>query len=139
MSVPQPSDGGRTYTFQLRSGLRFSDGTPVRPEDFRASIERAVRLGAWLYGAIVGVDACRPRRCGLSRGIATDAAARTITIHLQRPDAEFAHKLAVPLAYVSPRARPRSSSGRSHRREPARTRSRPTHRDAACGWSATPA
>ena len=43
-SVPQPTDGGRTYTFQLRRGLRFSDGTPVRPEDFRASIERIVRL-----------------------------------------------------------------------------------------------
>ena len=43
-SVPEPSDGGRTYTFQLRPGLRFSDGAPVRPEDFRATIERVVRL-----------------------------------------------------------------------------------------------
>ena len=43
-SVPQPTDGGRTYTFQLRPGLRFSDGTPVRPEDFRASIQREMRV-----------------------------------------------------------------------------------------------
>ena len=35
-----PADDGRTYVFTLRPGLRFSDGTPVRPEDFRASIER---------------------------------------------------------------------------------------------------
>ena len=138
-SVPQPSDGGRTYTFQLRPGLRFSDGTPVRPEDFRVSIERAVRLGASLYGGIVGVAACRPRRCDLSKGIETDAAAGTITIHLQRPDAEFAHKLAVPLAYVLPAGTPAKLIRTLPRPEPARTRSRPTHRAVACGWSATPA
>ena len=108
-SVPQPTDGGRTYTFQLRRGLRFSDGKPVRPEDFRASIERAVRLAgqvAPFYAGIVGADACSPRRCDLAKGIETDAAARTITIHLRRPDAEFEHKLAIPLAYVLPARAP---------------------------------
>ncbi len=108
-SVPQPTDGGHTYTFQLRRGLRFSDGRPVRPEDFRASIQRAVRLAgqvAPLYAGIVGADACRPRRCDLTQGIETDAAARTITIHLRRPDPEFEHKLAIPLAYVLPARAP---------------------------------
>ncbi|MEA2134891.1 MAG: hypothetical protein QOC68_2800, partial [Solirubrobacteraceae bacterium] len=111
-SVPQPSDGGRTYTFQLRAGLRFSDGAPVRPEDFRASIEREVRLtvGAPVtpfYDGIAGAQACRPRRpCDLSKGIETDAAARTITIHLRHPDVEFVHKLALPLAYVLPASAP---------------------------------
>ena len=38
--VPDPADGGRSYTFRLRPGLRFSDGTPVRASDFRASMER---------------------------------------------------------------------------------------------------
>jgi peptide/nickel transport system substrate-binding protein len=108
-SVPQPSDGGRTYTFQLRPRLRFSDGTPVRPEDFRASIERVVRLvgqGAPIYNGIVGADACSARRCDLAQGIETDAGARTITIHLRRPDGEFTHKLAIPLAYVLPARAP---------------------------------
>jgi peptide/nickel transport system substrate-binding protein len=108
-SVPQPTDGGRTYTFQLRRGLRFSDGTPVRPEDFRASIERSVRLAGQLapyYAGIVGADACGPRRCDLTKGIETDAAARTITVHLRRPDPEFEHKLATPLAYVLPARAP---------------------------------
>jgi YVTN family beta-propeller protein len=108
-SIPQPSDGGRTYTFQLRRGLRFSDGTPVRPEDFRASIERAVRLAgqaAPFYAGIAGADACGPRRCDLSKGIVTDAATRTITIHLRQPDGEFEHKLATPLAYVIPARAP---------------------------------
>lgn len=104
-SLPQASDDGRTYTFQLRRGLRFSDGTPVRPEDFRASIERVLRLAgqvAPFYAGVVGAKECSPRRCDLARGIEIDAAARTITIHLRRPDAEFTHKLATPLAYVLP-------------------------------------
>jgi YVTN family beta-propeller protein len=109
-SVPQPTDGGRTYTFQLRPGLRFSDGTPVRPEDFRASIERVVRLSGGdvpqFYGGIAGGEACSPRRCDLSKGIETSEAARTITIHLRRPDADFVHKLALPLAYVLPAGTP---------------------------------
>ena len=42
--APRPSDDGRTYVFTLRPGLRYSDGTPVRPEDFRASIERFLRV-----------------------------------------------------------------------------------------------
>ena len=106
-SLPQPADGGRTYTFQLRSGLRYSDGAPVRPVDFRASIERVVRRRETpLYDGIIGVRACTLRRCDLSRGIETDAAARTITIHLRRPDGELLHKLAIPLAYVLPARTP---------------------------------
>ncbi len=105
--LPQPADGGRTYTFQLRSGLRYSDGAPVRPVDFRASIERVVRRGETpMYDGIIGVRACTVRRCDLSRGIETDAAARTITIHLRRPDGELLHKLAIPLAYVLPARTP---------------------------------
>ena len=104
--VPQATDGGRTYAFQLRKGCGSPTGAG-RPEDFRASIERTVGLsGELLYAGIDGANACRPRRCDLSKGIETDAAASTITIHLRRPDAEFAHKLALPLAYVLPARAP---------------------------------
>src|SRR5204862_4052248 len=41
--VPEPSDDGRTYVFTLRPGIRYSDGAPVVPEDFRASLERVIR------------------------------------------------------------------------------------------------
>ena len=30
-SVPLPTDGGRTYTFQLRRGIRYSTGAMVGP------------------------------------------------------------------------------------------------------------
>src|SRR5436305_3603458 len=41
------SDDKRTYTFELRDGLKFSDGTPVRASDCVASLRRwAARDGA---------------------------------------------------------------------------------------------
>jgi YVTN family beta-propeller protein len=107
-TIPEPTDRGRTYVFQLRPGLRFSNGKPVRPQDFRASLERALALapGVRVYAGIVGADACRPHRCDLAMGIETDARARTIAIHLRAPDPEFVHKLALPLASVVPAESP---------------------------------
>ena len=58
-----PADGGLTYTFRLRSGIRYSTWALVRPEDFRRAIERDFRLsylggGAGFYAGIAGADRC---------------------------------------------------------------------------------
>jgi YVTN family beta-propeller protein len=106
--VPEPTDGGRTYVFQLRSGIRFSDGRLVRPEDFRHSVERLLRLRgravSTYFDAIAGARECvaRPDSCDLSEGIETDARTGTITIHLTRPDTELPHALALTGASVVP-------------------------------------
>ena len=44
-SVPSLENGlvsknGRTYTFPIRQGVRFHDGTPMTPEDIRYSLMR---------------------------------------------------------------------------------------------------
>jgi YVTN family beta-propeller protein len=115
--APRPSHDGRTYVFTLRRGLRYSDGRPVHPEDFRASMERFLRItrhqfSPW-FAAIVGAPQCvnRPAHCDLSRGIETDARARTITIHLTRPDADFLHKLTQTFASVMPSDAPLRLTG----------------------------
>jgi YVTN family beta-propeller protein len=107
--APAPSADGRTYVFTLRRGLRFSNGEAVRPEDFRFSLERLLRLtgkepSSAYYQGIRGAAGCRsePRSCDLSQGIETDSRARTVTIHLRDRDAEFLHKLTLPLASVVP-------------------------------------
>jgi peptide/nickel transport system substrate-binding protein len=46
--------GGTVYTFTLRPGIKFSDGTPIRPADVRFSIDR-MRTGLTLKGALSGV------------------------------------------------------------------------------------
>ena len=106
VGLPTPTDGGRTYTFRLRAGISYSTGRPVQPADFRRALERALIIAhdPLYYEAIVGVDTCiaRPKRCSLSRGIATDDRARTITFHLREPDPDFVYKLALPYAFAVP-------------------------------------
>jgi YVTN family beta-propeller protein len=112
--APQPSPDGRTYVFTLRPGLRYSDGSPVRPEDFRTSMERLLRVGRRIpafYTGIVGARRCTARRCDLSAGIESDAGTRTITVHLIRADADFLHKLTAPFAYVLPADTPVRPTG----------------------------
>ena len=107
-NLPIPTDGGRTYRFQLRKGLQFSDGSPVRASDFRASMERLLRLNGVsvppFYGGILGAK--RPSaqlgRCDLQEGIEVDDAAGTVTIHLSAPDPDLLAKLALPFAFVLP-------------------------------------
>jgi peptide/nickel transport system substrate-binding protein len=114
VDVPDPSPDGRTYVFELRRGLRYSDGSPVRPDDFRASLEAFLRQDRPdnppppFYEHIVGASGCvkHPARCDLSRGIVTDAGAGTITIHLNEPDPDLLDKLAFPFAYVAPAGHP---------------------------------
>jgi DNA-binding SARP family transcriptional activator/ABC-type transport system substrate-binding protein/DNA-binding beta-propeller fold protein YncE len=117
VSLPTLSDGGRTYTFRLRRGVRYSTGRSVEPADLRRAIERIFEIkqasGARAYfEKIAGASGCRPVRCDLSRGIATDNGPRTITFHLTAPDAGFLAKLAMPWAVAVPSTTtPASDSG----------------------------
>lgn len=116
-SIPRPTDAGTTYTFQLRSGMTYSDGSPVRPQDFRRGIERAFQvpdpfsgqaIGPFYCRSILGADACSEpvERCDLSEGIVTDEAASTVTFHLSQPDPDFLYKLALMHAYPAPETVP---------------------------------
>jgi YVTN family beta-propeller protein len=115
-SLPTIADEGRTYTFQLRPGIRYSTGALVQPADFRRAIERSLEyqslpdrpgVGGY-FTEIVGGAACArtPNRCDLRRGVAVDPATRTITFHLTAPDPDFLNKLALPGAYAVPAGTP---------------------------------
>jgi peptide/nickel transport system substrate-binding protein len=41
-AVPQPTDDGRTYTFKIRDGVRWHDGSPLTAADVAASWEHIV-------------------------------------------------------------------------------------------------
>lgn len=107
VALPTPTGGGTGFTFQLRSGIRYSTGRLVQPGDFRRAIERSFELGgvehAYPFGGIAGAERCAKRKpCDLSRGIVTDRAARTVTFHLRTPDIDFLDKLALPPAFAVP-------------------------------------
>jgi YVTN family beta-propeller protein len=112
VAVPKATDGGKTYTFQLRSGLVYSDGQPVKAGDFRRALERVFTVpstadaatGAQFFEGIVGVAECERhwRTCDLSKGIVTDDGAGTVTFHLTAADGDFMQKLALPFASAVP-------------------------------------
>jgi YVTN family beta-propeller protein len=115
VEIPTPSDEGRTFTFRVRRGVRYSNGEPVRPEDIRRGIERSVvayaRSGegsGYSYSSIVGYDAClkHPRSCDLSKGIVADKAMHMVTFHLVGADEDFLFKLALPSADAMPAGTP---------------------------------
>jgi peptide/nickel transport system substrate-binding protein len=115
VSLPTPTDSGRTYTFQLRAGVRYTNGKFVRPADVQRSFERLFELGspgASYYSAIIGADRCRKGRpCDLSRGIVTNSVAGTVSIHLTTPDGDLLTKLALPFAFVVPEGTPSRVTG----------------------------
>jgi peptide/nickel transport system substrate-binding protein len=116
VSLPLPTDGGTTYTFRLRPGIRYSNGLPVRATDVRQTFERNFKLGTpvpYYYDGIVGAARCErtPKHCDLSRGIVTDDRTGSVTFHLTAADPEFLDKLALPFAYLVPRGMPAHLTG----------------------------
>ena len=104
--LPLPSEGGRTYTFELRPGIRYSTGAEVKASDIVRGVERAVAFGAapHLMAAVRGAASCskKPDRCQMSAGVVADDAERRVTFRLTRPDPAFLAKLAVLVYPVPP-------------------------------------
>jgi peptide/nickel transport system substrate-binding protein len=103
-AIPQPADGGKTYVFHLRSGIKFSNGQPLKASDFVRTFERQFTVPGptSFYSSIVGASKCKPKSCDLSTGLVADDSGNTLTIHLTAADPEFLDKLALPFAYVVP-------------------------------------
>ncbi len=90
-ALPRPTDGGRSYTLRVRTGIRYSDGSLLRPRDFRRGLERMLTLeNPVLQGSalmkVVGASRCKPRRpCDLSRGVVVSGPS-SLTVRLSAPD-----------------------------------------------------
>ncbi len=115
--MPVVSNDGKTYTFTLRKGIKFSNGADLTTKDVVASLQRIFKVSSptagGFYSVIVGADAClkTPATCTLDGGVVADEAAGTITINLTRPDAEFLDKLALPHAVILPADSPTADVG----------------------------
>ncbi|WIM96287.1 ABC transporter substrate-binding protein [Actinoplanes oblitus] len=106
-AMPEISADKLTYTFKLRSGIKFDDGTPITSKDIKYGIERVwatdVISGGPVYlpglldqgqkypGPYKDTD---PNKLGLKSVTTPDDS--TITFKLKTPSSDFIYLLAMP-------------------------------------------
>jgi peptide/nickel transport system substrate-binding protein len=115
-SIPKPTDGGKVYTFTLRPGIKYSDGTPLKASDFVTVFKRQFTIPGpanGFYENLIGAEAClkSPSSCDLSKGVVTDDQAGTVSFHLTAADPEFLDKLTLPFAFAVPANTPLKDTG----------------------------
>ncbi|MDD9150397.1 MULTISPECIES: ABC transporter substrate-binding protein [unclassified Sporolactobacillus] len=100
------TNGGKTYTFKLRKGVKFQDGTDFNAQAVVYNFDR------WMNGKASGKFAYFPSMFGGYKGDAglviqsvTAPDANTVVFNLTRPSAPFLKNLAMsPFAISSPAA-----------------------------------
>jgi peptide/nickel transport system substrate-binding protein len=99
-ALPTVKDSGKTYTFTIRKGLKYSNGAPLKASDLTFGIERALKLGwsaaSFLTSTIVGAADYSKGKAKSISGITANDASGQITIHLLSPYGAFEDVLAVP-------------------------------------------
>src|SRR5438445_1492130 len=92
-AMPQPTDGGKTYTFTIRQGVKFHDGSPLSAEDVAATWKKIVfppegvisARGAGYAAMIDSIEATGPS---------------TVTFRLKQATNAFLPALADPFAFI---------------------------------------
>ena len=111
---PRVSNNGLTYTFRVRPGFRFSDGTTVTAGSFRRAIERALSPkmqspGASFSGDIRGADAVLAGKATTPSGVKVSGDQLMITLTRAAPD--FLSRIAMPFFCAIPENLPIDSRG----------------------------
>jgi peptide/nickel transport system substrate-binding protein len=111
---PKISRNGKTYTFTLRRGFRFSDGTPVRASAFARAINRALalgdRTGAVQYVSdIAGAAEVQSGKSTAATGVVAHGS--TLVVRFSRPVLDFAAKTTMPFFCAVPPTLPSDPEG----------------------------
>jgi len=91
-AMPQPSDGGRTYTFKIRDGVKFHDGSPLTAADVAASWEHIIHPPE-------GVLSPRESHYLMVDAVETPDPA-TVVFHLKFATSAFLPALADPYSWI---------------------------------------
>lgn len=108
-AMPSVTDGGRTYTFRIRPGYRFSppSNAPVTAETFRYSIERALNPGlgpgAPAYGYLSDVVGASTFHAGKTQHVSgITVYGNLLRIRLVAPAGDFLARLSMPFFAAVP-------------------------------------
>jgi peptide/nickel transport system substrate-binding protein len=111
--LPKISNHGKTYTFTLRSGQKFSNGDPVVASDFTYTLERMLSIpwggaSTFMSPYIVGATAYAKHKAGGISGVKTNNATGKIVIHLTKAYGPFENVVAFPsLGLLDPKTAPK--------------------------------
>ena len=94
--MPKPTDGGKTYTFKIRDGVKFHDGSPLTAADIAASWNMIAFPPQGVFSArksfyemVDKIEAPDPK---------------TVVFHLKFATGAFIPALADPFAVIYPKA-----------------------------------
>ncbi|MGW1955730.1 ABC transporter substrate-binding protein [Streptomyces sp. NPDC001920] len=114
-SPGEPSDGGKTWTYKLRSGLKYEDGTPITSKDVKYAVERSnfardvLSLGPNYFQQFLdGGDKYKgPYKDKSGKGLASIETPddTTIVFKLNRAFQEFDYLVATPQTAPVPKAK----------------------------------
>jgi YVTN family beta-propeller protein len=115
-ALPRLSRDGRTYTFAIRPGFRFSPPSngPVTARAFQRAIERLLspQMRSPFSDDIADIVGVGAYRAGRTRHIAgVTATSSTLTIHLVRPEPSFPARIAMPQLCAVPPDTPIRTGG----------------------------
>ncbi|MFF9126049.1 ABC transporter substrate-binding protein [Streptomyces sp. NPDC014889] len=101
-----PSDGGKTWTYKIRSGLKYQDGTPITTKDVKYAVERSnfardvLSLGPNYFQQLLkGGDKYKgPYKDKSAKGLSSIETPddTTIVFHLKQAFQEFDYLVAAP-------------------------------------------
>ncbi|MFG2436645.1 ABC transporter substrate-binding protein [Streptomyces sp. NPDC048508] len=110
-----PSDGGKTWTYKLRSGLKYQDGTAITSKDVKYAVERSnfardvLSLGPnYFQQFLVGGDKYKgPYKDKSAKGLSSIETPddSTVVFHLKTAFQEFDYLVASPQTAPVPQAK----------------------------------
>lgn len=123
-SLGKSSDGGKTWTYTLRKGVKFEDGTPVTSKDVKYAVERSLDKATFpngptyfndfldLQGYTSPYQDPSPDKLGLKAIETPDDS--TIIFHLVKPFSGFDYFAQLPSTIPVPQAKDTGTKYKEH-------------------------
>jgi peptide/nickel transport system substrate-binding protein len=118
-----PSDGAKTWTYKLKPGLKYEDGTPITTKDIKYDIERSFDKSTfpdgptyWNENLVGGDKYLGPYKDKSPTGIPSIETpdAQTIVFHLKTPFSGMDYFAQLPSTAPVPQAKDTGAKYKSH-------------------------